>query len=575
MSLETLRWFRSGVILRSLMVVVTLCGPVLSARATEPIPTAADHLTAQSIAALTIKPAQLISHPNLELLPTEVIEAASQKYLGISSTSIGRITAIAEPPLGMQPYYAVVVDLTEPLSLAGLNEEVLDALNKVTTSTSLNGRPFYESKDPTIPCLYMPTDYKLIAAPRGMLDKMLKLAAEEPAEDAKPNPLVRAMNGGGGAENDAHFSIMLKPIQPLIQMGMMAARSEVEPQYHKYLDMVGLLNGVVATLDMSGIRASYLRAYANSEEDADKLDVLMTEGLEEVRSQVFNDPTGPYAQMVNSDDPLQQAAAQYMERLQKRQTEMYRPIRLGKKSFNIANAEPGDTLNNPMVMVAVVGILVALLLPAVQAAREAARRNHSMNNMKSINLALHNYHDVNNSFPAQAITDEDGNPLLSWRVAILPFLEENELYQQFHLDEAWDSEHNLKLVSQMPEIFTDPSNRLAAIDGKSHYLGVSGENSLFTGRKNGLAFRSLVDGTAKTLSMVQVNDENAVTWTKPADYVVADHQQDPVAGIGSPHPGVFLAGFCDGHVSAISLDVDPELFHAMTTINGREPIDLP
>lgn len=575
MSLETLRWFRSGVILRSLMVVVTLCGPVLSVRATEPIPTAADHLTAQSIAALTIKPAQLISHPNLELLPTEVIEAASQKYLGISSTSIGRITAIAEPPLGMQPYYAVVVDLTEPLSLAGLNDEVLDALNKVTTSTSLNGRPFYESKDPTIPCLYMPTDYKLIAAPRGMLDKMLKLAAEEPAEDAKPNPLVRAMNGGGGAENDAHFSIMLKPIQPLIQMGMMAARSEVEPQYHKYLDMVGLLNGVVATLDMSGIRASYLRAYANSEEDADKLDVLMTEGLEEVRSQVFNDPTGPYAQMATSDDPLQQAAAQYMERLQKRQTEMYRPIRLGKKGFNIANAEPGDTLNNPMVMVAVVGILVALLLPAVQAAREAARRNQSLNNMRTIILALLNFDNENKSFPAQAITDESGKPLLSWRVAILPFLDEDELYQKFHLDEPWDSEHNIQLVSQMPEVFTDPSNQLQAVDGKSHYLGVAGDQALFTGKDTGTILRTIVDGTSKTLSILQVNDDNSVTWTKPEDYDVAKNQSNPVAGIGSIHPGVFLGGFCDGAVKAIPNKVSPDLFHAMTTTSGGELADLP
>ncbi len=371
MTIETLAKFRRALELHCLVALLVFCTPLLVAKAatpSTPVPTAADHLTGESIAALTIKPAQLLSHPNMVLLPTEVLEAASQKYLGISANSIGRITAIAEPPLGMQPYYAVVVDLTEPMSLADLNKEVLDALNKVTTSTSLKGRPFFESNDPTIPCLYMPTDYKLIAAPRGMLDKMMKLAAE----DAKPNPLARAMNGGGGAENDAHFSIMLKPIQPLIQMGMMAARSKVEPQHHKYLDMVGLLNGVIATLDLSAERDSYIRAYANSEEDANKLDSLMTEGFAEFKALIENDPTSPYSQMLASDDPIQQAAAKYAMRMGEYKVKAYRPLRKGKKAFLVANLRAGDARYNQLVLIMISGVLISLLLPAIQAGREAA-----------------------------------------------------------------------------------------------------------------------------------------------------------------------------------------------------------
>ncbi len=97
--------------------------------------------------------------------------------------------------------------------------------------------------------------------------------------------------------------------------------------------------------------------------------------------------------------------------------------------------------------------LVGMLLPAIQKVRTASKRMVSMNNMKQIALAMHNYHDVYGRLPAPAIMDKDGKPLLSWRVAILPFIEQDNLYKQFKLDEPWDSEHNKKLLVQMPGIY--------------------------------------------------------------------------------------------------------------------------
>jgi len=88
------------------------------------------------------------------------------------------------------------------------------------------------------------------------------------------------------------------------------------------------------------------------------------------------------------------------------------------------------------------GILVALLLPAVQSAREAARRAQCSNNLKQIALAFHNYHDTYRTFPPAYIPDEDGNPKHSWRVLILPFLEQRALYEQYNFDEPWDSPNN-------------------------------------------------------------------------------------------------------------------------------------
>jgi len=102
-------------------------------------------------------------------------------------------------------------------------------------------------------------------------------------------------------------------------------------------------------------------------------------------------------------------------------------------------------------------LALRLLAAPLQAARTAAGRSQSMNNLKQIGLAMHNYHDTHGRFSPQAIRSKDGKPLLSWRVAILPFLDAEALYKEFHLDEPWDSEHNKKLIERMPAALASPA----------------------------------------------------------------------------------------------------------------------
>jgi hypothetical protein len=218
-------------------------------------------------------------------------------------------------------------------------------------------------------------------------------------------------------------------------------------------------------------------------------------------------------------------------------------------------------------------VLVALLLPAVQAAREAARRNSSINNLKMIMLAMFNHHDANGSFPAHASYGADGTPLLSWRVRLLPYMEQQALYEQFHLDEPWDSDHNKTLIPQMPAIYLDPSSNLPLMEGKTHYVGVMGEHMTFDGTPKGRSVKTIVDGTSNSIAIMQVNDANAVTWTQPEDLKL--DPQNPMANIGALHSGVLLAGFCDGHVQSISLAIDWETFKALLTVDGEDVVQLP
>jgi prepilin-type processing-associated H-X9-DG protein len=215
-------------------------------------------------------------------------------------------------------------------------------------------------------------------------------------------------------------------------------------------------------------------------------------------------------------------------------------------------------------------LAVALLLPAVQSAREAARRTQSSNNMKMIGLALHNYHDTYKHFPAAYTVDDEGKPLLSWRVHILPFLEAAPLYEQFHLDEPWDNEHNKKLIAQMPEVYRCPNGPPAG-SGKTSYLGVAGERGIFRG-KDPVRFADIRDGTSNTIATVEANLQSAVIWTKPDDFV--PDPDDPAKGLRGLRPGGFNAGFADGSVRFLSETIDPETLKALFTRDGGEAIDF-
>ncbi len=194
-----------------------------------------------------------------------------------------------------------------------------------------------------------------------------------------------------------------------------------------------------------------------------------------------------------------------------------------------------------------------------------------MNNLRNIGLAVANHESATGRFPAAKFGNGD-KPGLSWRVAVLPYLEEQALYERFRHDEPWDSEHNKKLIAEMPQTYRSPVSN--AEPGKTIYLAVRGDDSIIADVEGGIRVRDVRDGVSKTVLAVEVNDDRAVTWTKPDDYEW--DANDPAAGLGDMHPGnVFLAVFCDVHTIAISKSVDPDVLKAMFTRNGDEAFDEP
>jgi prepilin-type processing-associated H-X9-DG protein len=215
--------------------------------------------------------------------------------------------------------------------------------------------------------------------------------------------------------------------------------------------------------------------------------------------------------------------------------------------------------------------LTTVLLPLIEKRRHAAGRAQSMNNLKQIALAMHNYHDVNKALPAAATYDAEGHPLLSWRVHILPFIEQDALYRSFHLNEPWDSEHNKKLIAKMPPTYRSPALKDPQ-GGKTTYLAPVGPKTIFGGKK-GMPFQKITDGTSNTVLVVETDDSRGVYWTQPDDYKI--DAKNPMAGLVQPGASGFNAAFADGSVRFLQADIDPATLRALFTANGGEQVNAP
>jgi RNA polymerase sigma factor (sigma-70 family) len=201
--------------------------------------------------------------------------------------------------------------------------------------------------------------------------------------------------------------------------------------------------------------------------------------------------------------------------------------------------------------------------------RSAARRMRSQNNLKQIGLALHNYNATYGHFPGPALYSKDGKPLLSWRVAILPWLEQDNLYRQFHLDEAWDSPHNKPLLQSMPKPYLAVGGPPSGSD-LTYYQAFVGKGAGFEPNQSMLVPANFPDGMSNTILIVEA--ATPVPWTKPEDLPFVPDQALPK--LGGLFGGDFNALFADASVKLLSRKADPDQLRAAITRAGGEPVDV-
>ena len=248
------------------------------------------------------------------------------------------------------------------------------------------------------------------------------------------------------------------------------------------------------------------------------------------------------------------------------------------------------TLVELLVVIAIIGILVGLLLPAVQAVRESARRMQCQNHLAQIGLALHNYHSAFRKLPPGGIEvrpETPGGKQLAWSAMILPFLEESAAYEQVDFSFAYDDPVNADVAAKTIETYLCPSQpRDVGLEnfGPTDYGGIFGERII--GRNfpprgvmihdKAIRFRDITDGLSRTLTVAEdtgfrdgqwINAWNLFDQAFPINAAPAFEND-----IRSMHPTGANGLFADGSVSFLTESMDLKILAAICTRNGAEVV---
>lgn len=506
---------------------------------------AAQFIPADAVAVVTMSPSQLLENPSLELFPVEVFRVQAKEAFGADFAAVSMVKAVFG--LGQfGPQFGVVMRHDGSVDFDNIKEKLGNG-----ETAEIRQRTAFALREPrgSVGCKFDETTVYI-----GMPDYL------EPMLDANnesgPLPdLVQTLPSRTGI----HAAIAMESIRPMVSAVAMQQSQSLAPDLQPLGEIPELTESILIHLDLNGEDGVFQITLLGIDDDAAiRIESILEDSLAAARALAVAELKRNLAE-ANQSDAMVEAIQQYSDRIADFVVNNLKPKRDGNQVTMSIESRIG---------VANVGIVAGMLLPAVQSARTAARRMSMSNNMKQVMLAMHNYHSAFKQLPTSAILDDDGKPLLSWRVAILPFIEEHALYEKFHLDEPWDSENNLPLSKQLPLVFQLPGVQLPP--GKTVIHAVVGEDIGMRPLKK-TQFRDFLDGLSNSILIVEGTPQSAVVWSKPEDLEI--DLDDPLDGLkGSTNRG-FHVGMTDGAVKFITDSVDTELFKKMLTRAGKEVIN--
>ena len=252
-----------------------------------------------------------------------------------------------------------------------------------------------------------------------------------------------------------------------------------------------------------------------------------------------------------------------------------------------------STIGLLLIILTGIAVLAPLFWVVPEYLREPTERAESANNLRQIAFALRNYYETKGRLPPAVVYDKEGRPLYSWRVLLLPFLNQSSVnpYEGFNLAEAWDSPTNLKVLSKMPKEYALPSRRADAQSFLTHYQVLDGPYAVFN---SGVQRRrippsatplkpfevhhsgqvitvyeydrsieiNLKAAMVSELTLVLAEVDEPVPWTKPQDLDLLPFDKRPLRFGNLRRSGVSLLAFCDGSVRPIHSKIGNETIRA-------------
>ncbi|MCG8651300.1 MAG: DUF1559 domain-containing protein, partial [Pirellulales bacterium] len=356
-----------------------------------------DFIPVDGMVAGVVNPAGTLASPVLEMLPVEIADAWCLENIGVPLKQVESIKVIIAAPGPEDAMFAALVKFSQDVSVQDLNTQF------VGDPVEVDGHACFEFVGPPGVVLHQLGSKEIVMASRSYLDRVIESRGKPTGPLAKFAAVV---------PHDGNLTILfaVEPIRPVITGLLQSQMAMIPPPFVPFTEIPELLDAVLLKVDIEDQQEGLkLVMLARDEDAAVQLEKIIVDGIEMARNLIL-------AQILNEmqgDQSVDEAMRQYIQRMADMVVQTVTPKREGKRVTISAPAMTG--MPGPLLS-------LGLLMPAVQSAGIATGRAQSLNNLKLLGLAMHNYHSAFRELPSAIHSDDTGKPLLSWRVMILPFI---------------------------------------------------------------------------------------------------------------------------------------------------------
>lgn len=401
-----------------------------------------------------------------------------------------------------------------------------------------NGKTYYDAKAPDDYLRGHFVDGKtFLLARKDLLPKMM-------AASGVSSPLTKVL-GTANPDDDLMIAIPMESMKKMIDMGLQGA----PPPVAQNADLFRSIDALVIAANLSGDSLLNIRLDLNDADSAKKMTAEVQKVLGVMKKEVESSKSSPPSLPSLVFEVLMPTIEELVNGISVEQTG--KQVVIDMRSISLEKLKPQ-------------------LEPAMKAVREEEKITARKNVLKQIGIAFHAYEGQFGAFPTASSANETKGKGLSWRVHLLPLLDQGKLYKQFHLKEPWDSDHNKKLMSKMPKIFEIPGRKN---DGKTNIHVFTGKGTPFNGPKP-IRISDITDGTSNTIMCVITGEDKADFWTKPGGITLTPGKNLWVL-LGLYDSKRVLVVMMDGSVMNIDRSFDSRSIRWMILYNDGDPLRFP
>lgn len=491
-----------------------------------------------------IFPQRIAKNPALKLAPWEVITAWGESDFGFDPMLLKQVTWMLDTPADMSfgqgpPAWALVLHFEK---LQGLSDKLIGNL----TTKTIGGKTVYSPANPWEVSYLIYDESTIVIGDERMFESMLTADGNNPLLSLADQTKVTGQAIG---------FIDVAAIRSLLDEAMSAAEYNLNlpPELVALKKLSSLLKSIEMGADAENKFETKIILHAINPAAAEEVAELLADAGQVIKRQILTSVAG----QTYPNDPVQVATVQYTNRLFEKYAIELTPKIDGSNLTIIANEE-----------IVAVPLLFSMLVGDPSRESFFAQKMTPEIQLRTVALAFHNYESAYTKFPAPVIKSEDGRPLFNGAVAMFPFMEQHNLYDQLKLDEPWDSPHNRQFTETAIESISDASGKLGAATMIRFPVF---PNSIWDEENPATGFGDLPDGTSNTILTIMAPERAAVSWADPTPWRIS--KNNPMADVFGDREEVHV-GMADGSTRILrKSEMTNAKLSALLTRDGGEVID--